>query len=69
MESPERFIQEELGGRFTPKEKLIGKPSQYLGNKVSEVELKNGNKRWSFNSSLYVQNTVKEVEDYLCCSG
>ena len=65
MEEPEKFIREELGQRFTVKEKSIGKPSQYLGNKVSEVKLANGTSCLSFSSSQYVQNAVKNVEEYL----
>ena len=47
------------------KPKSIGKPTQYLGNKVFEVELENGRKAWSFGSSQYTQNAVKNVESYL----
>jgi hypothetical protein len=65
MEDPEHSIRTELGQQFTIKEKSIGKPSQYLGNKVTEVTLENGTKCWSFSSSQYVQNAVKNVEDYL----
>ena len=64
MEEPERFLREELGKRFTLKEKSIGPPSQYLGNKVSQVTLENGTKCWSFSSSQYVQAAIKNVEDY-----
>jgi hypothetical protein len=65
MEEPELFIRQELGSRFTIKPKSIGPPSQYLGNKVSEVTLENGTKCWSFSSSQYVQNAVSNVETYL----
>ena len=64
MEEPEKFLREELGKRFTLKEKSIGPPEQYLGNKVSLVTLENGVKCWSFSSSQYVQAAVKNVEDY-----
>ena len=64
MEEPERFLRDELGNCFTLKEKSIGPPTQYLGNKVSLVTLGNGCKCWSFSSSQYVQNAVKNVEDY-----
>ena len=30
MEEPEKFLYQELGARFTIKEKLIGPPLQYL---------------------------------------
>jgi len=65
MEEPERYIREELGSDFTVKEKLIGPPTEYLGNKVSLVELDTGVQAWSFSSSQYVQNAVKNVEEYL----
>ena len=42
MEEPEKFLREELGARFTLKEKSIGPPSQYLRNKVSKVTMNNG---------------------------
>jgi hypothetical protein len=64
-ENPERFIREELDKCFVVKPKSIGKPTQYLGNKVSEVDLDNGRKAWSFSSSQYTQNAVKNVETYL----
>jgi hypothetical protein len=69
MEEPEKFLREELGVRFTIKEKSIGPPTQYLGNKVSEVTMENGVKCWSFSSSQYVQNAVKNVESYLLKQG
>ena len=64
MEEPERFLRDELGNYFTLKEKSIGPPTQYLGNKVNLVTLENGRKCWSFSSSQYVQNAVKNVEEY-----
>ena len=69
MEEPERFLREELGKRFTLKEKSIGPPEQYLGNKVSKVTLANGKECWSFSSSQYVQAAVKNVEDYRSNNG
>ena len=65
MENPESFLKDEIGEIFTVKPNSIGTPTQYLGNKVSKVELDNGSKCWSFSSSQYVQNAVKNVEDYL----
>ena len=47
------------------KKKSIGPPSQYLGNKVMKVELDNGVECWGFCSSQYVQNAIRNVEDYL----
>ena len=69
MEEPERFIREELNARFVVKPKSIGKPTQYLGNKVSQVTMENGVSAWSFSSSQHVQNAVKNVEAHLANSG
>ena len=69
MEEPERFLRKEIGIRFTIKEKSIGPPSQYLGNKVSQVTLENGVQSWCFSSSQYIQNAVNNVEDYLLKQG
>ena len=69
MEFPERFLREELGKRFTLKEKSIGHPTQYLGNKVSKVTLDNGRSCWSFSSSQYIQNAVENVENHLLSRG
>jgi hypothetical protein len=40
-------------------------PDIYLGGKLHEVELTNGNKAWAFGSSQYVQAAVANVETYL----
>ena len=69
MEEPEHFIRHELGIRFTVKESSIGPPTQYLGNKVSQVTMENGTKCWSFSSSQYIQNAVGNVEKYLTKQG
>ena len=69
MEEPEGFIRDELNSIFTLKEESIGPPTQYLGNKVSEVTLDNGVKCWCLSSSQYVQNAVKNVEEYRRIAG
>jgi len=69
MEKPEAFIRDELGKRFVVKPNSIGKPTQYLGNKVTYVNLENGSSAWSFSSSQYVQSAVKNVVDYLSQQG
>ena len=69
MEKPEKFIREELTEKFVVKPKSIGNPTQYLGNKVSYVQLENGLNAWCFSSSQYVQNAIKNVEGYLSCEG
>jgi hypothetical protein len=43
----------------------VGPPQIYLGNKVPKVTLENGIEAWSFSSSQYVQNAIKNVEAYL----
>lgn len=65
MEEPKRFLEEELSKHFTLKENSIGKPKQYLGNKVSQVKLDNGTKCWSFGPSQYIQAAVKNIKKYL----
>ena len=65
MEEPETFLREELGKRFTLKEKCFRSPEQHRGNKVSLVTLEIGVKCWSFSLSQCVQHFVKNVEDYL----
>ena len=69
MTDPESFLRHEIGTRFTLKEKSIGPPSQYLGNKVSKVTLSNNVSCWSFSSSQYIQNAVQNVEDHLQSRG
>ena len=49
MCDPKTFLRQEIGSRFTLKESSIGPPTQYLGNKVSEVVLEIGRSAWSFN--------------------
>jgi len=63
MEEPEKYIREELGTYF--KEKSIGPLTQYLGNKVSLVDLENCVQAWSFSSSQYVQNAVQMLKTIL----
>jgi hypothetical protein len=58
-----------LGNLFTITPKSIGPPTQYLGNKVSEVTLENGMRCWSFSSSQYVQNAISNIETHLKSRG
>ena len=44
MQKPEDFIRHELGKIFVVKPNYIGPPTQYLGNKVSYVNLENCSK-------------------------
>ena len=67
----EKLLRNEIGKYFVLKEKSIGPPTIYLGNKVSKVTLSNGRDAWSFSSSQYVQSAavLKNVEDYLHKNG
>ena len=64
-ENAERVIRDEIGRHWEFKESSIEKPSIYLGGKCREVELDNGTKCWAFGSSQYVQEAVKNVEEWL----
>jgi hypothetical protein len=55
----------EIDKYFSLKEKSIGPPKIYLGGKVSKVTLPSGIWAYSFSSSQYVQEAVKNVEEYL----
>ena len=48
MEYPEQSLHKELGARLTLKENLIGLPTQYIENKVSQVNIENGTQCWDF---------------------
>ena len=58
-------LRQQIGKYFFIKEDSVGPPQIYLGNKVSQIVLDNGVTAWSFSSSQYVQNAVKNVEAYL----
>ena len=58
----EDIIRGEIGKKFMLKEESIGPPSQYLGGKLSLVELANGTKAWSFSSTQYVKEAVGNAE-------
>ena len=55
----------EIGRYFNLKEYSIGPSTQYLGGKLSEVELENGQKCWVLGSKQYVEAAVRNVTDYL----
>ena len=61
----ENLIRTQIGKCFVVKEKSIGPPDIYLGNKVSHVELMNGVKAWSFSSAQYVKASVDKITEYL----
>ena len=64
-EKPQDFMLNEIGEKFTFKAPSIGPPKQYLGNKMTQVTLDNGAVCWSFSSSQYIQNAVKNIELHL----
>ena len=69
MCDPETFLRTEIGTRFTLKESSIGPPTQYLGNKLSNVTLSNGISAWTFSSSQYTQSVVTNVKESLAKEG
>ena len=56
---------EEIGEFFKMKPESVGPPDIYLGGKVSKVTLPNGVEAHAYSASQYVQNAVKNVEEYL----
>ena len=61
----ENVLRMEIGKYFNLKEYSIGTPTQYLGGKLCELELENGQKCWAFGSKQYVEAAVKNVTEYL----
>ena len=51
------------------KEEYIGAPSQYLGGKLQQVEMQNGQECWAFGSTQYVSKAVNNVIEYLGNNG
>ena len=43
----------------------IGNPDIYLSTKLRSVTLNNGVKCWGMSSAKYVQEAVRNVEDYI----
>ena len=68
-ERAESVLRDEVGKYFELKEESIGKPSQYLGGKLREVELENGTNCWAFGSAQYCKSAVENVEAYLAKKG
>ena len=64
-ERGEHVLRTGIGKYFELKEESIGPPDLYLGGRLRKVQLENGVKAWSFSSSQYVQQAVKNVEGYL----
>ena len=61
----ESVLRDEIGKYFALKEESVGQPDIYLGGKISKVQLENGANAWSFSSSQYVKEAVKNVESEL----
>ena len=66
---PEYVLREEIGKYFKLKEESIGPPKIYLGGKMRQVQLENGNHSWSFSSAQYVKSAVKNVESKIVTEG
>ena len=64
-ERADSVLRDEIGKYFELKQESIGKPSQYLGGKLREVELENGTTCWAFGSTQYVRAAVANAEKYL----
>ena len=64
-ERAESVLRKEIGKFFVLKDESVGPPSMYLGGKLRQVELLNGEKAWAFGSSQYVQSAVKNVYEHL----
>ena len=58
-------LEQEIGKHFLIKEESVGPPEIYLGNKVSQLVMPSGRRAWGWSSSQYVQNAIKNVEEYL----
>ncbi len=69
LERSESVLTKEIGKFFVLKDESIGPPSMYLGGKLQQVELLNGEKAWAFGSSQYVQSAVKNVYEHLAKQG
>ncbi len=50
-EQAESVLRKEIGKFFVLKDESIGPPCMYLGGKLRQVELLNGEKAWAFGSS------------------
>ena len=61
-ENPGSILLEETGKHLSFKEYLMGPPPQYLGVKIKEVQMKNGQECWAFVYTQHVQAAVINVE-------
>ena len=60
-----RTTLEEMDRYFPMKPGSIGEPDIYLGAKLKQVMLDNGVYAWGLSSSKYVQESVRNAENYL----
>ena len=63
--NPEAILRKEIGKHFKLKEEYIGAPLQYLGGKLRQMEMQNGQECWAFGSTQYVREAVNNAEEYL----
>ena len=64
-DNAESILKEEIGKYFELKPESIGPPSLYLGGHLRLVQIDDGTKAWAFSSTQYVQDAVRNVEEYL----
>lgn len=70
MEDPEAFFCDKFDQKyFVLKEKSTGRTTQYLGNKVVNVDMEDGTNAWGFSSSQYVQAACENAEKCLISKG
>ena len=55
----------EIGDYFTMKPESVGSPHIYLGGKITKNSIPNGIECHTYSASQYIQNAVKNVEEYL----
>ena len=58
-------VLKQLDKYFQMKPGSIGDPDIYLGAKLRSVRLSNGVKCWSMSSAKYVQEPVRNIEDFI----
>ena len=68
-DNAEKILRNEIGKSFRLKKKSIADPGKYLWGEIRKVELNNGIYFWAFSSTQYVQDAVKNVEQYLKVQG
>ena len=69
LDNAEKILRNEIGKSFWLKEKSIGDPGKYIGGKLRKVKINNVIDYWEFSSTQYVQDSVKNVEQYLKVKG